>query len=180
MVLWFIATAILTIVGTEISAQDKEKLVAPLVLNTNKVKIEITDVAFVKELDGAVGRFQETDPEKYRGVVVTLSIHKAAGESLTLLAQDFCLHYRYGNQVDVAPCIGLSTFATTQDAERPMKFFARGRGTATTGASTAKSETVYVDVFFQNMEKDTSDIHLLVAQPIGASFKTQGWKQPPQ
>ncbi len=66
-------------------------------------------------------------------------------------------------------------FSKSQDVDRPMKLI-RNAGSMTTGTSTIKGSTFYMDLFFQNMEPDTRDLHLFVAQPVGASFSAKGWK----
>lgn len=148
---------------------------APDVVDWSKVKLEIVDVTFVRKLDGVNGLFEEPEPAKYRGMLVTLRVTKPAGEELHLLAPDFTLHYRYGDSSDVSPCRGMSMFSTSPDVDRPVKFFTNGYGTMTTGAATQKAATLYIDLFFENLEADTRDIHLLVAQPTGLSFNTRGW-----
>ncbi len=75
-----------------------------------------------------------------------------------------------------AACSGLSNFSTIMDTDRTMNLFALGYGSTSTGLATMKRETVYVDAFFQNMESDTRDLYLLIAQPIGAHLKTEGWQ----
>mgnify|MGYP001047854635 CR=1 FL=1 len=150
---------------------------APDVINLVKVKIQLVSDVFVKELKGVNASFaMGEDARKYRGLILTLKVEKPAGESVTLNAQDLVLHYRYGEKSDIAPCNGVSAFSVQRDLDRPMRLFRRGRGGSSTGASTIRATEVYVDLFFQYMEPDTSDLHLLVAQPIGASFKSKGWK----
>ena len=148
----------------------------PLLLPVEDVHFRIVGATFVSELQGTSTRFQETRLEKYRGLVLTVEIKKTPGEQLTLVAQDLALHYRYGTNSDVASCYGLSTFSKEEDTDRAMNLYRAGWGRTTTGLSTTKLGVVYVDMFFQNMEPETSDLFLLVAQPVGAYFKTSGWK----
>jgi len=150
---------------------------APGVLDLKKVKIEIVGATFVKELTGVNNAvFKESNPSKYRGLVLTLKVQKPAGEELTLYCQDLVLHYRYGDKSDVARCYGISAFSVGNDVDRPMFLSPQGLASSSTGAATTKASVVYVDLFFQNMEPDTSELHLFVAQPIGASYKTDGWR----
>jgi len=148
----------------------------PLCLAVKDVKLRIVEATFVTKLEGVSSRFEEQKPDQFRGLVLTIEVKKPAGGDLTLVAADYALHYRYGDSSDVAPCHGLSTFSTRKDEDRPMNLFKSGYGRTTTGLSTTKAETVFVDVFFMNMEPETSEIHLLVAQPVGATFRTTGWK----
>jgi len=148
----------------------------PRVLDLGSVKLQIVDVAFVTKLEGINARFEESEPKKFRGLIVTLRIEKTRGQVVELCAQDLTLHYRYGAKSDVAICYGLSAFSTEEKVDRPMKLFARGYGYCSTGLSTRKAPVVFVDLFFQYMEPDTSDIYLCVARPTGAAFQTQGWK----
>jgi hypothetical protein len=138
--------------------------------------VAIEAATFVSELGGANATYKEVLPDKFRGIVVTLRIQKAENEALSLYAQDLALHYNYGKRRDVARCSGVSSFSLTREAERPMTFFAQGVGSITTGLNTTRATEVFVDAFFQGMEPDTADIDLYVAQPIGATRVTQGWK----
>jgi len=149
---------------------------APRLLALDSLKLQIVDAMFVTKLTGLNAAFQEGQPEKFRGLVVTLRIEKKPGEAVELCAQDLTLHYRYGTKNDVAICHGLSTFSAEEKVDRPMKLFAKGYGYSSTGPSTSRAPVVYVDLFFMFMEPNTSDIHLCVARPTGASFQTQGWK----
>jgi hypothetical protein len=158
-------------------ADEKAASGPPLgVLDIKKVKIEILGVYFMKELKGVNASFKQNNDAKYRGMVMTVKVRKPAGEPLTLNAQDLVLHYSYGSSSDIAKCSGLSAFSTANDTDRPMALYAQGLGSQTTGAATTNGSVVYIDLFFQAMEQDTSDLHLLVAQPAGISFKADGWK----
>jgi len=148
---------------------------APDLVDWSRVKLEIVGVTFVRKLEGLNGTFEEPEPAKYRGMLLTLRLTKPEGDELHLLAPDFTVHYRYGESSDVSPCRGMSTFSTSPDVDRPVRFFSNGYGAMTTGAATQKAATVYLDLFFENMEPDTRDIHLLVARPIGVSIDSRGW-----
>jgi len=147
------------------------------VFDLSKVNFQIVDAIFVTKLDSQKAQFTETKPDQYHGLIVTLRIAKVAGEPLTLTCQDIALHYRYGQQSDVARCYGLSGYTTREDEDRSMALYSQGWGQSTTGLATTKSGIVYIDVFFQNMEPNTSDLYLFMAQPTGAHYTSQGWKK---
>jgi len=147
------------------------------VFDLSKVNFQIVDATFVTKLDSQKAQFAETKPDQYHGLIVTLRIAKTAGEELTLTCQDIALHYRYGQQSDIARCYGLSSYTTRQDEDRAMALYSQGWGKSITGPVATKSDTVYIDLFFQNMEPETSDLYLFMAQPTGAHFTTPGWKK---
>jgi hypothetical protein len=149
----------------------------PDVFDLGKVRLQIVDATFVTKLDSEKAQFAESKPDQYHGLVVTLQITKAAGDEVTLTCQDIALHYRYGINADVARCYGLSSYTTRQDEDRVMALYSQGWGKSTTGPAATKNGTVYIDVFFQNMEPTTSDLYLFIAQPTGAHFVSQGWKK---
>jgi len=144
-------------------------------LRLKDVQFRIVGAAFVSKLEATDARFTETQLDLYRGLVLTVEIKKAPGSELTLVAQDLPLHYRYGTKSDVARCQGLSTFSKQQDVDRAMSLYPGGLGRSTTGLSTTKAGTVYVDMFFQYMEPETSELYLFLAQPASAVFETEGW-----
>jgi|GEM_PF-2303363 len=148
---------------------------APGCFELQQARFKIVDVQFVAKLTGTDARFEQSQPDKYRGIVVTLQVTKPAGEPLTLYAQDFSLHYRFGDGFDVAPCQGISGFSRDHDVDRPMYLSASGRRSSSAGTSTRKASTVYIDLFFDGMEPTTSELHVLLAQPIMSSFTTGGW-----
>lgn len=154
-----------------LAGNDKEP---PYLLSADDVKFEIVGASFVAKLQGLTNRFEENDLDKYRGLVVTVKITKPADEELTLVAQDLTLHYHFGESADVSRCQGISTFTKEKDVDRIMRFY-NNVGSATTGTATTKLTTIYVDLFFQYMEPNTSDIHLFVARPADASYQTSGW-----
>ena len=149
----------------------------PDVFDLSKVKFQIVDATFVTKLDSAKAQFTESKPDQYRGLIVTVKIAKAAGAELALTCQDIALHYRYGLQTDVARCYGLSNYSILQNEDRVMALYSQGWGKSITGPVATKSDTVYIDLFFQNMEPETSDLYLFMAQPTGAHFTTPGWKK---
>ena len=149
---------------------------APETFNLNTAHFQIVDANFVTKLEGGQRRFEETDLNKYHGLVVTLRVTKSPGQELTVACQDIALHYRYGDKSDIAKCFGLSSYSTQQNEDRAMSLYTQGWGRSTTGIATTKISTVYIDVFFQNMEPDTSDLYLFIAQPTGAHYLSGGWK----
>jgi hypothetical protein len=150
----------------------------PEVLDLSKVSFQIINVTFMSKLEGGNKKnFLETDLATYRGLVVTLRITKVAGAELTLPCMDINLHYRYGDQHDIANCHVLSNFTTQQYEGRTLNLWPGGWGRVTTGAAATTSSTVYIDVFFEHLEPNTSDLYILIAQPTGSHFTSQGWKQ---
>lgn len=153
-----------------------EDTAIPGLVDLSRLKVEIASAVFLTSLDSDGAEFNETRPDQYRGLVVTVRLTKPAGSELTLHPADFSLHYRRaGGEYDVAPCHGISSFSTAAEVDRAMSFFSGGWGSVSTGASTLGADTVYADLFFQNMESDTRELHVLVAQPVGARFATPGW-----
>lgn len=147
----------------------------PGLLDLEGVTMEIVGAHFVKYYEGVNAVFEETEPETYRGLLLTVRIEKPAGRALTLHYPDVSLHYNWGDDYDVAPCNGISAFSTELQTDRPMTFSASGWGKATTGIATTDAEVVYVDFFFQNMEAETSDLYICIGQPQAGPFKTEGW-----
>ena len=148
----------------------------PLVLPVKEVKFEIVNAAFVDKLVGLNANFNSQKPDKSRGLILTVRIKKPAGRELTFLAQDFTLHYRYGENSKAIRCVGLSSFSTCKDVARPMLLFADGEGVSKIGPPESKEETLFVDLFFLSIENNPSQLHLFVAQPVDASIETTGWK----
>lgn len=158
-----------------VSAQDQTST-APDAVDLKDINIKIVEALYITELRGVKGSFKQKQPEKYRGLVLIVELEKPAGSALTLYAQDFSLHYYYGKESsDVAPCQGISGFSTTKDTDRPMAFDAQGRQASQTGVATTGADTVYVDLFFDFLEPDTREFHLLLAQPVIIPYATSGW-----
>lgn len=176
-IVMFLLAASLILGATGRGAAGGDVSEIPQIIDMSKVKIEIIGALYVKKLDATNAKFDiGEEGNKYRGLVLTLRIQKPEGEELRLNAQDLSLHYRYGQESDIAPCNGLSTYSTQKDMDRTMSLFKISRGTSATGTSTTQASVVYVDLFFNYIESDTSDLHLLVAQPAGAYYKSSGWK----
>jgi hypothetical protein len=147
----------------------------PDALDLSKVRLQVVDATFVANLQGTNATYKETQLDKYRGLILTVKVTKQPGVPLTVICQDINIHYRFGESSDVAKCFGLSTFSAQQDEDRAMSLYSLGWGKSSTGASTTKSGTVYFDVFFQNMEPETHDVHLFWGQSIGVEYTTHGW-----
>lgn len=148
----------------------------PALIDVSKIKFEIIGTMFVTELEGVGRKFKETEPEKYRGMVVTVRIKKPAGMALKIFNADLPLHYYHGDDYDVMICQGLSSFSTTQDVDRPMQLFNR-YGSTSTGTSSTQASEVYLDIFYQYLEPDTGDIYIMIANTMGAHYKTEGWEK---
>jgi hypothetical protein len=171
-----LVSALLTLAIGPFAPAFAQNPVPPETMDLNKVSFQIVDAAFVTKLAGGSNEFDESNPGKYHGLIVTVRITKQAGAELTVACQDIALHYRFGENSDIARCYGLSSFSTQQNEDRVMALYTQGWGRSTTGPAATTSGTVYIDVFFQNMEPNTSDLYLFIAQPTGAHFISQGWK----
>jgi hypothetical protein len=141
-----------------------------------RLRFQIVDALFVTQYDGVTSRYDEKEPAKFRGLLLTVRVEKPAGEELQLEGRDFSLHYTRDDSYDVASVDGLSAFSTSKDTDRPMRLSYTARLTAKTGVAATKAAVVYVDMFFLQMEPDTRDLHLLAARPIGTQYRTNGWK----
>jgi hypothetical protein len=151
----------------------------PALLDPAETRLEIVDATFVTELTGENVDYTENKPDQYHALVVTVKVTKPAGRVLTLYPADLALHYRRSSgDYDVAPCSGVSAFSTSPGIDRTMSFFPAGFGSVSTGVTTQKADVLYADLFFQNMEADTRDLYLLVAQPVGAHLVVSGWSKP--
>jgi hypothetical protein len=148
----------------------------PGLIDLSKVHFEIVKSMFVNKLEGINASYTENQPEKFRGLVLTVRIAKPAGEALTIHGPDLDLHYNHGETYDVLNCQGLSGFSKSMDVDRPMRLWSTGIGSVTTGTSTLDADTLYMDVFYQYLESDTKDVYLMIAQPTGLHTTTSGWK----
>ena len=148
---------------------------APKELDLAELEFDIVDTHFVEELQGLNATFTESQPDMYRGLLLTVEIEKPAGEELTIYVQDLVLHYTYGTTEEITPCWGISVFSGQLDVDRPLYLYTAGIGGSTTGLSSTDEDVVFVDLFFQFMEPDTEELHLFVAQPVGASYTCDGW-----
>jgi len=150
---------------------------APGALDLRNLNIEVVGTRFVKELTAANASYRQPRPDKFRGLLLTVRIRKPRGRALILYTQDFSVHYTYaGTKFDVAPCQGISAFSTRRTANRPLRLSAQCRLSSSTDAAAMRADTVYVDLFFDFFERDTSELHLVVGRPVGAPLKTSGWK----
>lgn len=108
--------------------QEPERVI-PGLFDTRNYRVEVVDVMFTKELRGLNGAFKESQPEKYRGLLLTLSISKPGGADMRLYPSDIALHYTRGNgEYGVAKCSGMSFMSTTQNSDRQMVFFHQTSG----------------------------------------------------
>jgi len=147
---------------------------APHSIDLGRTSFKIVEINFLRELDAVNANFKQSS-DRYRGIVITLEVKKQRSQPLKLYIQDFSLHYYYGESSDVAPCLGISGFSSDVAVDRPMYLSKSGRHSSETGVATSKAETVYVDLFFGSMESNTSELHLLVAQPHVPPYTTRGW-----
>jgi len=151
----------------------------PGAIDLAKIRFEIMKSMFVDKLEGVNASYTENQPEKFRGLILTVRITKPAGESLTIHGPDLDLHYYHGETYDVLNCQGLSGFSKTMDVDRPMRLWSTGIGSVATGTSTQDSDILYIDVFYQYLEPDTKEVFLMIAQPTGLRYQTNGWKPKP-
>ena len=117
--------------------------------------------------------------DKYRYALVTLRIRKPAKLKLTIAAADLALHYFHGNEAEVAPAEGLSTFSTTLDGERPLRIpQMQGPGWVkqTTGTRATEAAEIFCDAAFALVEPDVRECWIAVGQPsTQAPFVSKGW-----
>jgi len=156
------------------SAQEADGKI-PGLLDTRALQIEAIEAMYVTELQGSNASFKAMEPDKFRALVLTLRVTKPADTPLRLYAADLALHYIYGDNFDVIPCMGLSTFSASQNVDRPMVLADRGYLSAATSGQTQKASVIYLDAFFQGLEAESRDVHLLVARPTGSMLRTTGW-----
>jgi len=147
---------------------------APRALDLNTVKMEIANAEFVTELEGQTSSYNAPDASEYRGVVLTVKVTKPAGTPLSIEAPDLSLHYYFGEDSDVVPCLGLSSFSTGLESDRAMALFNRGYGKTETQKYSTNAGTVYFDAFFTGLEPNVNDIYLFVGKPV-TSRHTEGW-----
>ncbi|HEX9933738.1 MAG TPA: hypothetical protein VGB38_00975 [bacterium] len=151
---------------------------APSLVNLQEVSFRMISHTFITELDASNATYKMTQPDEYRGIVVTVEVKKPAGKALTLYMQDFCVHYNYGeSDSDISPCKGISAFSTSQDVDRPMTLRNTHRGSSATGTSTTAASTLYIDFFFDYFEPTTKDLYLFVGQPCTQPYYTNGWSK---
>jgi len=171
-----LVAAVLIGLGAVVVRSQEAEPGVPALLNPADTRFEIVDATFITELTGDNADYAEKKPDQYHALVATVKVTKPAGRALTLHPADFALHYRRASgDHDVAPCNGISTFSTDRGVDRTMSFFSAGFGSVSTGVTTQKSDVLYTDLFFQNMEPDTRELYLLVAQPVGAHLVVSGW-----
>ena len=143
----------------------------PHLVDLQQVKMEVAQIIFVDLVDGAGGtrlRVPDDQRDKFRIAVVTVRVKKPAGMRIEMAAADLTLHYYHGTEVEVAPCEGISAFATVLDIDRQVNL-ARMPGPGwvkmTTMPRSTQATEVYFDAVFDKVEPDTREVWLCVAQP---------------
>ena len=143
----------------------------PLIVPTEKVTLEIKSIRFTDEVEGCDGTVASVSPQqrgRYRFGVATIRIRKPAGMKLTIAAADLTLHYYHGENSEVAPTEGISTYSKTEEGERFMKL-SRPAGPGwikqTTTARCTDATEVYIEAVFAMMEPNTRECWLAVGQP---------------
>ena len=160
-----VAACIMTAGGAE-KGSSRE---CPLTLGP-QCQVEIDSIIFMDQLEVTRYKYKISEEKLYkmRYALVCLKITKPTGKRLTLAAADLTLHYYNGEDTEVAPCSGLSTFGKYNDADRPYQlrqYSGPGFTKKTTGARSTQSGVVYIDALFQAMEPDTKECWICVAQP---------------
>ena len=148
---------------------------APGEASLEELSFKVVSTEFVTELQGTNQSFETKDANAFRGLLVTVEIKKPAGKQVTLFGPDFSLHYYFGDKFDVVQCYGMSWFSTAKDTDRPMTMLGGGYGRTQTGPASSKAGKVYIDLFFQDLEPQTSELFLFVGQPVVKPFATKGW-----
>lgn len=156
---------------------------APFFVPMDQAEVTIAGVLFVDEVQGVDGNRMKVpakSADKFRYALVTIRIKKPAGAKLTIASADLTLHYYHGNEPEVAPCEGISTFSTSADSERPMKLpQMQGPGwlKQTTGARAAEATEVFVDAVFAMIEPEIKEVWVGISQPsTRAAFISKGWQ----
>ena len=154
------------------AAAPAEGKTCPMVLDLGgSVKARIVGVRFADEVKSVDQKLimPSGQREPLRFCIVTLRIEKPAGKRLALAAADLTAHYWHADEALVTPCIGLSHFSATPDADRPMQLvpfsgFAFIR--SVTGASTTQSTALFVDAVFGYVPGDTRELWVCTARPV--------------
>ena len=133
-------------------------------IDARSVTLTIVRAEFVKELKGSHAKFVEPDPEKYRGLVVTVKIADPPAE-FVLRNKDFTLHYEWGRDArNAAQCAGLSACTSRLDEQREMMLCTPNINLSREVKPTGTE--CYVDLFFTDMEVSTRQIELCLATPL--------------
>jgi len=133
-------------------------------IDARSVTLTIVRAEFVKELRGSHAKFVEPDPEKYRGLVVTVKISDPPAE-FALRNKDFTLHYEWGRGArSVAQCAGLSAFSTQLDEQREMVLCTPNINLSRQFEPSGTQ--CYIDLFFTDLEASTRQIKLHLATPL--------------
>ncbi len=148
---------------------------APKAIDFSAVKMEIANAEFVTKLEGQTSTYNAQDDGEYRALLLTIKVTKPAGTVLAIEAPDLCIHYYFGEDDDVVPCRGLSSFSTALESDRPLRLFERGYGETETQKYSTNADTVYFDAVFTMLEPNVSDVYLFVGKQV-AEVHTEGWK----
>jgi len=133
-------------------------------------QVEIVRMSFTDRIESLLytRRIPEPALEQYRFAMVTLKITKPAGASLSLAAADLTLHYYHGDEIEVAPCEGLSWFKNDSEAEAPILMNpipGPGFIKQTTGPAGTSDTMIYIDAVFGFMEPNTRECWLCIGHP---------------
>lgn len=125
----------------------------------------IVRAELVKELKGSHAKFVEPNPEKYRGVVITVKIADPPSE-FVLRNKDFTLHYQWGrNARSVAPCAGLSACSAQLHEERQIMLCTPNMNLSR--EFEPREKECYIDLFFTEVEASVRQIKLhYLAMPV--------------
>jgi hypothetical protein len=144
--------------------------------------MEIVDERFAAEVQGSNGvrlRVSPKHKDKFRTAIVTIKVTKPRGRRFRLAAADLTLHYHHGQNREVAPCEGISTFNRTRDEDRPIELsrtMGPGWVKKCTGPRSTQASVVYFDAVFHNVEHNIREAWLCVGQPTTrAAFRSGGW-----
>ena len=153
----------------------------PAFLNLETCKVAVVNARFVSDLQGVDFKIKESNVEKYRLLIVTLSLDKPEGMAVTLPCADLTLHYKRQNDAfDVAPCEGLSNFTVSKDEDRGLLCGAPNGGPGwtkvkTQGPASRAATTIYVDALFGKVESDVTNVWVCVGQP-STGHEVKGWE----
>ena len=155
----------------------------PRLLDLNgEIKAEVVGVRSTDEVRGVGGNQMRVGGKRlnmFRIAVVTIKITKPINRGLSVACADFTLHYYHGNETEVAPAEGMSSFSTAQAEVRPItlpRMSGPGFTKQTTGPRAVRAKVVYIDIIFGYMEPDTREVWVCVGRPITTRpYVTRGW-----
>ncbi len=156
----------------------------PYLAASAEVSMEIVRIAFTDVVAGvdSTKRLTPEAMEKYRFAVVTIRVNKPAGKALSVAAADLTLHYKHGDDQEVAPCEAISGFSTAEEVDRPVKFSKTpgpGWVKQSAGPKSCEAEELYFDAVFGLIEPDIREAWLCVARPANPKpyVVQEGWKK---